>query len=102
MHNKYYLMKGLYLTLLLIIPALSCNKVTDYFRDPETNALTETIHSAALTAYSADVAVSVIKGYSNNKISFTRSNPGFPCTTLIQITPDDINFSSDVDAITIA
>jgi hypothetical protein len=95
-------MRGFCLILLLLIPALSCKKVADYFRDPETSALTETIHSAALTAYAADVAVSVIKGYSRDNVTFTRSNPGFPCTTLIHISPDDYRFASDVNAVTVA
>ncbi|HLO57572.1 MAG TPA: hypothetical protein VK179_02440 [Bacteroidales bacterium] len=95
-------MKGLCLLFLLFLPALSCNKVTEYFRDPDTAALTETIHSAALTAYAADVAVSVIKGHANDNVTYTRSNPGFPCTTLIQISPDDYRFAADVNAVTVA
>ncbi len=73
------------LTFLCLITLVSCNKVRDYLRDPDPSPLIETIHATSLTAYAANVAFALMDGHNPGHVSFTRSNTGFPCTTLMTI-----------------
>jgi hypothetical protein len=96
--------------LLIILPFLlslaSCNKVKDYFREPDPEPLLETIHTSILTGYAANVSFNLMSGHSIPGIGFARSNPGFPCTTLTTIntlTDTGISFANmDVNTIIIA
>jgi hypothetical protein len=79
------------LFLILLLPEFSCKKIMNYFREPETEILTETIHSTALTGYAANLAMAVMAGQTFSNVSVTRSNPGFPCTTLMVVDPSAEN-----------
>jgi hypothetical protein len=71
--------------LFFLFPFYSCNKVKDYFREPDPEPLLETIHTSILAGYAANVSFNLMSGNSIPGIGFVRSNPGFPCTTLITI-----------------
>jgi hypothetical protein len=97
-------MKYLYI-LLLILSCISCRKINDYFRDPETSVITETIHSTTLTGYAANISMSLINGHSFDFASISRSNPGFPCSAVIQMDMDVSGYkytTEKADHITIA
>ncbi len=69
----------------LLFPGFSCNKVKDYFKEPVPDPLIETIHTSILTGYAANISFAMISGHSIPGVNFIRSNPGFPCTSLITI-----------------
>jgi hypothetical protein len=75
----------LLLFFILLIPGSSCNKIKDYFREPDPDPLLETIHTSILTGYAANISFALIAGQPIPGVNFVRSNPGFPCTTLITI-----------------
>jgi hypothetical protein len=79
---------ALLLILVLLLPEVSCRKVMDYFRDPDTGQLVEAIHTNVVAGYAANVAMAVIDGKSFPNVTFSRSNDGFPCTTLMVIDTD--------------
>jgi hypothetical protein len=91
---------------ILLIPGSSCNKVKDYFHEPDPDPLLETIHTSILTGYAANVSFLLMSGHSIPGTNFIRSNPGFPCSTLITINTSDnpgIYLAyQDVNIITIA
>lgn len=62
-----------------------CNKVRDYLRDPDSDVLVETIHSATLTGYAVNVAMAEMNGNHFSNVNFTRTGNGFPCTSLMVI-----------------
>lgn len=78
--------------ILLLLP--SCRKLKDYFRDPETEILTETIHSAVLTGYSANIAMAVMGGQTFPNVLSSRSNSGFPCTTTMIVDLTNVSHPS--------
>ena len=76
----------IFVIILTLFTVSSCNKVKNYFRDPDTRVLTETLLSTKLTGYVCNTAVSVMNGQTFPHVSFvSRSNQGFPCTTLMVI-----------------
>jgi hypothetical protein len=77
--------------LLLLIPGISCRKVKDYFRDPDTGQLAETIQTTVMAGYAANLAFAVMDGQSFPHVSFSRSNAGFPCTTIMVADTRDDN-----------
>ncbi len=79
---------ALVLISILLFPLGSCRKVMDYFRDPDTGQLVEAIHTTVMAGYAANVAMAVIDGKSFPNVTVTRSNDGFPCTTLMVIDTD--------------
>jgi len=93
------------LVLLLGLQTTSCRKLKDYFRNPDTEYLIETIHAVTTTGYAANVAMAIMQGQSFSNILVTRSNTGFPCTTtmIVNLNNDDNLFISPVkaDAVTI-
>jgi hypothetical protein len=90
----------------ILLSFLSCNKMKDYFRDPDTDVLIETVHSATLTGYAANIAMAVMNGQNFQNVSFSRTGTGYPCTTIMVIDlTDESGYSYTVekaDAITIA
>jgi hypothetical protein len=78
-------MARLLMTLLLLPLLFSCNKVKDYFREPDPRPLLETIQASVLTAYAANVSFAMMAGHAITGANFHRSNAGFPCTSLISI-----------------
>ncbi len=91
---------------LLLFSFSSCNKVKDYFREPDPDPLVETIHTSILTGYAANVSFVSMTGHAIPGVNFIRSNPGFPCTSLITINtltnPGIYLAHQDVNKITIA
>jgi hypothetical protein len=79
---------ALLLILVLLLPEISCRKVMDYFKDPDTRPLVEAIHTNVMAGYAANVAMAVIDGKSFPNVTSSRSNDGFPCTTLMVIDTD--------------
>jgi hypothetical protein len=73
----------LILVLILMLPVYSCRKLKDYFRDPETEQVAETIHANVLVGHAASMAMALMDGQSLPFVHFSRSNAGFPCTTLM-------------------
>jgi len=93
--KKWSFMLKLAFAVILLFPQGSCKKLKDYFRDPDTEALSGTIHSAVLTGYAASVAMAVMNGQSFANVTFaSRSNPGFPCTTLMEMETNGITTPS--------
>jgi hypothetical protein len=83
----------LILVSILLLPGTACRKLMDYFRDPEPEQLVEAIHTTVMAGYAANVAMAVIDGQSFPNVAVSRSNDGFPCTTLMVIdTESDPNF----------
>jgi hypothetical protein len=80
---------SLLLVIFLLLPEISCRKVKDYFRDPETEQLEETIHTTVIVGYAANLAFSLMDGHYFPHVNFSRSNAGFPCTTLMVIDMED-------------
>lgn len=81
-------MKTASIILLVILYALtgtSCKQVKEYFRDPETGNLTETIGTSVITGYAASLAMASVSGSTFPNVTTIRSNTGFPCTTLMQV-----------------
>jgi hypothetical protein len=80
----------------------SCNKIKDYFREPDSAQLIETINSASLTAYASGVVMAEMNGYPLQYAITTRSNEGFPCTSITHINlaecgmPDIANRASSI------
>ena len=68
-----------------LLPGTSCHNLREYFRDPETEILTETIRAGITVGYAADVATTVMLGESVPGVVVYRSNDGFPCTTLMEV-----------------
>ncbi len=66
----------------LLVLGSSCRKVKDYFRDPATDDLKETIRSAEITGYAALLSMAVMNGQSFSHVTSQRSNQGYPCTSL--------------------
>jgi hypothetical protein len=69
----------------LLLPFYSCDKVKDYFREPDPVPMLETIHTSFLTAYAANVSFAMMAGQSITGVNFQRSNEGYPCTSLTAI-----------------
>jgi hypothetical protein len=83
----------------------SCNKIKDYFREPETDVLVETLHSTTLTGYAANIAMSVMEGQTFQQVVTIRNGEGFPCTTLMEVDLRQTSFgytSDKAGAVTIA
>jgi hypothetical protein len=96
--NQMKTLHALLLILILLIPLGSCRKVMDYFRDPDTGQLAEAIHTTVMAGYAANVAMAVIDGHSFPNVTVSRSNDGFPCTTLMVIDTDadpNLNFAAE-------
>jgi hypothetical protein len=96
----------LLLLFILLIPGSSCNRVKEYFREPNPEPLLETIHTSILTGYAANVSFAMMAGETMTGVNFHRSNAGFPCTSLITINtstnPGIYIAHQDVNTITIA
>jgi hypothetical protein len=75
----------------LFLSGISCNKITEYFNDPETNQLVETVQSTVMAGYAANVAFSVMQGMTFPNVTSSRSNAGFPCTSLTVIHTENDN-----------
>ncbi len=73
------------LVLLVTLTGSSCKQVKEYFRDPDTSNLTETIQTAVTTGYAASLAVASVSGQTFPNVTTIRSNSGYPCTTLMQV-----------------
>lgn len=73
------------LVILVTLTGSSCKKVKEYFRDPDTGNLTETIQTAVTTGYAASLAVASVSGQTFPNVTTIRSNAGYPCTTLMQV-----------------
>ncbi|MBN1145337.1 MAG: hypothetical protein JXA72_12980 [Bacteroidales bacterium] len=73
------------LVILVTLTGSSCKQVKEYFRDPDTENLTETIQTAVTTGYAASIAIASASGRSFPNVTTIRSNPGYPCTTLTQV-----------------
>lgn len=97
--------KNLIIIIFLLLSS-SCRKVDEYFRSPDTEVLANTIIANIITAYSANAALSCISGNDLPHVVTTRSNAGFPCTSLMIMTIDqapDLPFPiSFANTITIA
>ena len=99
-------MARLWMFLPFLLLLFSCNKVKEYFREPDPEPLLETIHTSALTGYAVNVSFAMMVGHSIEGVNFHRSNAGFPCTTITAINTS-INqglylANLDVNAITVA
>jgi hypothetical protein len=94
---------GYFLILILLFPAFSCRKLKDYFRDPETEPLAESIQAAVMTGKAANLAMAIMEGRSFPMVTCSRSNPGFPCTTLMvyHVEEDPVLFFDQEKATTI-
>jgi hypothetical protein len=96
----------LLMILLFLFPFFSCNRVKDYFREPDPEPLLETIHTSILTGYAANVSFAMMAGQTIAGVNFHRSNQGFPCTSLItintSINPDLYITHQEVNTIIIA
>jgi hypothetical protein len=79
--------------IILLFIASSCNRIKDYLRDPDTDILVETLHSATLTGYAANIAMSVMSGQTYTYVHTIRSNEGFPCTSLMTMDIDESFYS---------
>jgi hypothetical protein len=98
----FYKILSLIFTLFILYTATSCNKVKNYFRDPDTEILSETLLSAKLTGYVCNSAVSILNGGSLPYLTMvSRSNEGFPCTTLMVMDLEDAG-SDKAGSVTIA
>jgi hypothetical protein len=62
----------------------SCQKIKDYFQDPDTEVISETLRSTRLTGFSATLAMAAINGRSFQNTTVSRSNQGFPCAAIIR------------------
>jgi len=94
------------LVLVLLFPDFSCRKIKDYFRDPDTEQLIETLHTTTMIGHAVNLAMAMVQGNSFSFATFSRSNNGFPCTTLMVVDllsdPDMGTGNGKADAITIA
>ena len=92
--------------LFFLLACLSCRKIEDYFKPPDTTAMAKTIRANIITGYSANVALSFLQGNVPPYATFNRSNDGFPCTTLVTFSMEnaaDFPYSAGiVSTITIA
>jgi hypothetical protein len=68
---------------LVLLQGSSCHKIREYFREPDTGCLTETIQTSVVVGYAADIAMAEMQGVNLPGVTMTRSNPGFPCTAMI-------------------
>jgi hypothetical protein len=77
------------LRILLIISiafaSYSCRNLKEYFRDPETEYIAATLSTAYTTAYAANIAMSLMQGNQFPFATMLRSNPGYPCTSVVSI-----------------
>jgi hypothetical protein len=80
------------IVVIVLLTLTSCEKVKNYFKGPETETLVETLHSATLTGYAANIAMAIIDGQSFSFVNASRSNVGFPCTTLMTIDLEDSDY----------
>jgi hypothetical protein len=94
------------LIIILFLPELSCRKVNNYFRDPETELLVETLHTTVIAGYAANIAMNVMEGWIFSNVTLLRSNPGFPCTTIMVVNTENetglYSAAGKVNSITIA
>lgn len=97
-----YKILSLIFSLFILFTAISCNKVKNYFRDPDTEILSETLLSAKLTGYVCNSAISVMNGGSLPDLTVvSRSNEGYPCSTLMVMDLEDAG-SDKAGSVTIA
>ena len=68
---------------------MSCRNLKEYLRDPDTSSISETLHATTLVGYAASVATSKMAVSCFPGITFSRSNTGYPCITVMVIDPED-------------
>jgi hypothetical protein len=92
------------LCLILLSMMFSCKKVKSYLQEPETQIIGKDLQMSYAIAYSANVVLTEMAGNSIANVTFTRSNQGFPCTTLsvIKAYNGDPFLSDKIGQITIA
>lgn len=74
---------------LFLIPGISCDKETkEYFRDPETEPVVQSILASTAIGYTASLAMSVMAGEQLPYVISTKNCPEYPCASLIYV---DIN-----------
>ena len=81
MHKSFRIL----VILLILLADVSCRKLDNYFRDPETETLVETLQATVITGYAANLAMAVMEGQTFPNVVVSKSNPGFPCTTLMVV-----------------
>jgi hypothetical protein len=82
-------MRRIILFCLFLAPVFcSCKKVKSYLQEPETQVLGKDLQTSYAIAYSANIVLTEMKGYHVPGVTFTRSNAGYPCTTLAVISAD--------------
>jgi hypothetical protein len=74
--------------LLLLLITVSCKEAKEYFHDPETEPIRQTVKATAAIGYSASVAMSVMSGEEPPYVLATGDCSDYPCTFLVYI---DIN-----------
>jgi hypothetical protein len=95
------------LLLLLFVAILSsCRKIKDYFVNPETEVLSETVQICYAVAYSSNLAIRIMNGEILPNVNVTSSCTNFPCISLFSINMKGNNsapyLQNKLDEITIA
>ena len=70
---------------LISVLLLSCEELKDYFKDPETESLTDVLKTSAVIGFSASAAMSVMEGYDVPYVKLKTRCSGFPCVSIMAI-----------------
>lgn len=83
-------MKAKKILILLIIPILfsSCQKIKEYFHDPDPEPLSDLLRTSRVIGFVSEMTMSAIQGGKTDDVHVYRSNSGYPCTALMLIKPD--------------
>ncbi|MBN1599848.1 MAG: hypothetical protein JW894_16250 [Bacteroidales bacterium] len=73
--------------ILVLILVSGCKKIKDYFHEPETEVVAQTIETAYIAGYAANIAMTVMKGYHVPNVRAVRTGSGEAGTALININP---------------
>ncbi len=83
-------MKKSFISLILSVSLItsllvSCEKIKEYFKDPETESLTDVIKTSAVIGFSASAAMSVMEGYDLPYVRLKTRCSNFPCVSIMVI-----------------
>ncbi len=103
--QQYFFMKRLLIVFFMIAPVcISCGKIKDYLKEPETQVLGQNIQASYAVAFAANVSYTEMIGHHVPNVIFNRSSNSFPCTSLavIKANAGDPFLSNKIGEITIA
>lgn len=77
------------LALTIIFLFVSCKELEEYFRDPETESVTDVIRTSAVIGYTVSTAMSVMEGHDLPNVRIKTACSGFPCVSVMLIRIDN-------------